>query len=116
MIPIFQSKTALENKYPRRRVSATCDFPPFCGRNSPWPTEEERLVIVLGNRSYRTLGSPVRGTVRAKEEGSPLRETARVGVEKLDEKLKKRELKRSEPGPKTVFQKTSVQGGPPIRQ
>ncbi|GFZ01099.1 SU(VAR)3-9 homolog 5 [Actinidia rufa] len=110
----ISKQTSLENKYPRRRVSATRDFPPFCGRNSPCPTEQERLAIVLGNR---TLGAPVRGTVRANEEDCPLRETARVGVEKLDEKGKKRELKGSGPGPrpKTVFQKAAVQGGPPIK-
>lgn len=38
----------METKYPRRRVSATREFPPFCGRNAPCPTEEERTKIMLG--------------------------------------------------------------------
>ncbi|KAK2987659.1 hypothetical protein RJ640_012938 [Escallonia rubra] len=35
----------LKNKFPRRRVSATRDFPPFCGRRAPRLTEEDRAGI-----------------------------------------------------------------------
>lgn len=39
-----------KGKFPRRRVSAVRDFPPFCGWNAPALTEEEHLKIT-GNTS-----------------------------------------------------------------
>ncbi|CAK9173312.1 unnamed protein product [Ilex paraguariensis] len=44
-----------KKKYSRRRVSAIREFPPFCGRNAPQLTEEDRLRIVSGNKSLDTV-------------------------------------------------------------
>ncbi|XP_059642281.1 uncharacterized protein LOC132284213 [Cornus florida] len=59
---------ALKKNYPRRRVSVTRDYPPFCGRNAPCPTEEEHQRVVLRNTSFG-------GTERAGAKGRSLRET-----------------------------------------
>ncbi|XP_009798600.1 histone-lysine N-methyltransferase, H3 lysine-9 specific SUVH6-like [Nicotiana sylvestris] len=37
------SSSLPKNKYCQRRVFAVRDFPPFCGRNAPMPTEQDRL-------------------------------------------------------------------------
>lgn len=34
-----------ETKFPMRRVTVNRDYPPFCGRNAPCPTEDKRLSI-----------------------------------------------------------------------
>ncbi|KAL6979792.1 hypothetical protein U1Q18_021447 [Sarracenia purpurea var. burkii] len=111
---------AVKNKYPSRRVSAIRDFPPFCGRNAPCPTEEERLRFVLGNKTSRAPDNArvqvglLRKTVRATEQESPAREAARTGFEELEgnvrnRNLPKRELKRSVPEPKTKSPKVAAQ-------
>lgn len=93
--PIRDSKMLkdppLRSKLPRRRVSATRDFPPFCGRNALCPTEEERRWILLGNKTPCPPDKPaageielLSGTVKPKEQGSPPRETSRPGMEELD--------------------------------
>ncbi|KAI8001306.1 Histone-lysine N-methyltransferase, H3 lysine-9 specific SUVH5 [Camellia lanceoleosa] len=69
----ISKETALKNNYPRRRVSATRDFPPFCGSgsNALCPTEEERLRIVFGNKTSHDLDkAPVQGGLKRKLEGS----------------------------------------------
>ncbi|KAI7981386.1 Histone-lysine N-methyltransferase, H3 lysine-9 specific SUVH5 [Camellia lanceoleosa] len=119
----ISKETALKNNYPRRRVSATRDFPPFCGRNALCPTEEERLRIVFGNKTSHDLdkapvqGGLVRETVRGNGECSPVTEIARTGVEELGGAVqvgnsRKRELKESVPELKIKSRKVSVQGGP----
>ncbi|XAR70531.1 Histone-lysine N-methyltransferase [Bertholletia excelsa] len=72
-----------KNRYRRRRVSATRDFPPFCGRNAPCPSEEERLCIVLGKaRLEEAQGGKLREVMM--EERSPVRETERPIIKALD--------------------------------
>ncbi|GMP81048.1 hypothetical protein CsSME_00035897 [Camellia sinensis var. sinensis] len=83
-------ETNLKAKYFRRRVRAIREFPPFCGMNAICPTEEECLRIVLGNKASvapveaALQGTLSRETVRAKEECSLVRKTARTGIEELD--------------------------------
>ncbi|CAK9184976.1 unnamed protein product [Ilex paraguariensis] len=70
--PISNGKVGIEaapspkSMYYRRRVSATRDFPPFCGRNAPQPAAEDCLRINSRNRS---LDVAIRfdGPARAKE-------------------------------------------------
>ncbi|KAL7212696.1 hypothetical protein ACSBR2_015388 [Camellia fascicularis] len=119
----ISKETALKDNYPRRRVSATRDFPPFCGRNALCPTEEERLRIVFGNKTSHDLdkapvqGGLVRETIRGNGECSPVTEIARAGVEELGGAVQvgnsqKMELKESVPELKIKSRKVSVQGGP----
>ncbi|CAL5418133.1 unnamed protein product [Camellia sinensis] len=98
-------ETNLKAKYFRARVRAIREFPPFCGMNAICPTEEERLRIVLGNKTSvapvegAVQGTLSRETVRAKEECSLVRKTARTGIEELDRDVrdanaKKRDMKK----------------------
>ncbi|CAL5345262.1 unnamed protein product [Camellia sinensis] len=119
----ISKETALKNNYPRRRVSATRDFPLFCGRNALCLTEEERLRIVFGNKTSHDLdkapvqGGLVRETVRGNGECSPVTEIARAGVEELGGAVQvgnsqKMELKESVPELKIKSRNVFVQGGP----
>ncbi|KAI8017283.1 Histone-lysine N-methyltransferase, H3 lysine-9 specific SUVH6 [Camellia lanceoleosa] len=93
-------ETNLKAKYFRRRVRAIREFPSSCGMHAICPTKEERLRIALGNK---TLVAPVeaavqgmlsRETVRAKEECSLVRKTARTGIEELDRDVQDRNAKK----------------------
>ncbi|CAL5409088.1 unnamed protein product [Camellia sinensis] len=119
----ISKETALKNNYPRRRVSATRDFPLFCGRNALCLTKEERLRIVFGNKTSHDLdkapvqGGLVRETVRGNRECSPVTEIARAGVEELGGAVQvgnsqKRELKESVPELKIKSRNVFVQGEP----
>lgn len=83
-------ETALKNEYHGRRVSAKRDFPLFCGRNAPRATEEERMVIVLGNSTFSApfeasvQGGLLRERVRVKGESCSVRKTERSRIEELD--------------------------------
>lgn len=83
-------ETALKNKNNGRRVSADRDFPPFCGRNAPRATKEERMLVILGNRNLgasveaSVKGELSRERVRAKEEGCSVRETAWSRIDERD--------------------------------
>lgn len=57
-----------KNKYPQRRVSSIRDFPPFCGRNAPEPSEEDRLRIVSRNKCLEVLREISKGMVGASSE------------------------------------------------
>ncbi|CAL5328065.1 unnamed protein product [Camellia sinensis] len=87
-------------KYFRRRVRAIREFPPFCGMHAICPIEEQRLRIVLGNKtSIAPVEVAVQGTlsreiVRAKEECSLVRKTARTGIEELDRDVRDRNAKK----------------------
>ncbi|KAL7167051.1 hypothetical protein ACSBR2_037672 [Camellia fascicularis] len=93
-------ETILKAKYFRRRVRAIREFPSFCGMNAICPIEEERLRIVLGNKTSVTpveaavQGTLSRETVRAKEECSLVRKTARTGIEELDRDVRDRNAKK----------------------
>ncbi|THG23479.1 hypothetical protein TEA_003939 [Camellia sinensis var. sinensis] len=119
----ISKETALKNNYPRRRVSATRDFPLFCGRNALCLTEEERLRIVFGNKTSHDLDKApvqsglVRETVRGNGECSLVTEIARAGVEELGGAVQvgnsqRRELKESVPELKIKSRNVFVQGGP----
>ncbi|XAR71166.1 Histone-lysine N-methyltransferase, partial [Bertholletia excelsa] len=101
-------------KYRRRRVSATRDFPPFCGRNAPCPSEEERLCIVLGKK--RLEATQVRQLREVmNEEGSPVRETKRTVIKLVDAivqdgQAKKSELEGSVHKTKTACPEAALQG------
>ncbi|CAL5374387.1 unnamed protein product [Camellia sinensis] len=87
-------------KYFRRRVRAIRELPPFCGMHAICPIEEQRLRIVLGNKtSIAPVEVAVQGTlsreiVRAKEECSLVRKTARTGIEELDRDVRDRNAKK----------------------
>ncbi|KAL7188449.1 hypothetical protein ACSBR1_038327 [Camellia fascicularis] len=93
-------ETILKAKYFRRRVRAIREFPSFCGMNAICLTEEERLRIVLGNKTSvapveaAVQGTLSRETVRAKEECSLVRKTARTGIEELDRDVRDRNAKK----------------------
>ncbi|KAI7988978.1 hypothetical protein LOK49_LG13G01616 [Camellia lanceoleosa] len=98
-------ETNLKAKYFKRRVRIIREFPPFCGMNAICPTEEERLRIVLGNKTsvapveVVVQGTLSRETVRTKEECSLVRKTTRIGIEELDRDVrdtnaKKRDMKK----------------------
>ncbi|KAF5939221.1 hypothetical protein HYC85_023480 [Camellia sinensis] len=93
-------ETNLKAKYFRRRVRAIREFPPFCGINAICPTEEEHLRIAFGNKTSiapveaTMQGSLSRETVRAKEECSLVRKTARTGIEELDRHVRDRNAKK----------------------
>ncbi|KAH7835245.1 hypothetical protein Vadar_024328 [Vaccinium darrowii] len=112
--------TALKNVYHGRR-SAKRGFPPFCGRNPPQVTEEERMIIVLGKWS---LGAPVEASVTGGQltervrgkEGCSVRESACSLIEELDGGVQdgnalKKELKGLVPEPKNKSRKV-LQGMP----
>ncbi|XP_059639178.1 histone-lysine N-methyltransferase, H3 lysine-9 specific SUVH5-like [Cornus florida] len=65
---VSEDENISTKNYPERRVSVTRDYPPFCGRNAPCPTEEERQRVILRNKS-------VGGTERAGAKGGSMRET-----------------------------------------
>ncbi|XAR70526.1 Histone-lysine N-methyltransferase [Bertholletia excelsa] len=72
-----------KNRYRRRKVSATRDFPPFCGRNTPCLSKEELLCAVLGKRLLEAIkGRKLREVMN--EEGSSVTETERTVIEVLD--------------------------------
>ncbi|XP_059657656.1 uncharacterized protein LOC132304123 [Cornus florida] len=132
--PKWSEAAVLKAKYRPRRVSATRDFPAFCGINAPAPTEEERSRILSANRS---LGAEKTGvedgpsseTARTAVEDGPPVETMRTSLEEAernvqDRNAQKKELKgiasehrnKSEtvnrPSRETV--RTAVEDGPPI--
>ncbi|KAL7167075.1 hypothetical protein ACSBR2_037696 [Camellia fascicularis] len=68
--------------------------------NAICPTEEERLRIVLGNKTSvapveaAVQGTLSRETVRAKDECSLVRKTTRTGIEELDKDVRDRNAKK----------------------
>ncbi|CAL5441727.1 unnamed protein product [Camellia sinensis] len=79
-------ETNLKAKHFRRRVRTIREFPLFCGMNAICPTEEERLRIVLGNK---TSVAPVEAAVQ----------DTLIGIEELDKDVrdtnaKKRDIKK----------------------
>ncbi|XP_052170276.1 histone-lysine N-methyltransferase, H3 lysine-9 specific SUVH4-like [Diospyros lotus] len=116
-------KTALKSKFPKRRVSADRDYPPFCGRNAPCPTDEERMRILLGANGCdppdkATVRSVLlREKVRTIEESSSVRVAETIDVQELKCNIRagnpqRRELNGNLNKPNMKSRKASKQGRP----